>query len=300
MLSQGCDVTLDRTALEPISRIPDREPIQPWGIPDLDLRSGPYRARFARTRADVEAAQRLRFRVFNLELGEGLQASYSTGRDEDQYDDRCHHLLVEHMETNEVVGTYRLMTQRMAGSAGFYSETEFHLEVLPPWIMEEGVELGRACVASDHRSGRVIYLLWKGIANYLSFNRLRYLFGCCSIPATDPGVGLRLHLQLAKTGRLLDGFISRATRACSCLEGTVVQEEVQLPALFKVYLDMGAKVCSEPAIDREFGVIDFLILLDVETLDERTRKRMFGSSSTPEGALEQVSKEPLAREDYKH
>ena len=59
----------------------------------------------------------------------------------------------------------------------------------------------------------------------------------------------------------------------------MASEEIQLPPLFKVYLDMGARVCSEPAIDREFGVIDFLIVLDVETLDERTRKRMFGSSS---------------------
>ena len=109
----------------------------------MNLRSGPYRARFARTRADVEAAQRIRFQVFNLELGEGLQASYSTGRDEDQYDDRCHHLLVEHVDSQKVVGTYRLMTEPMAGTAGFYSETEFHLEVLPPWIREEGVELGQ-------------------------------------------------------------------------------------------------------------------------------------------------------------
>ena len=268
---------IDRS-VEPTARVPNRRPIQPWGIPDLELRSGPYRARFARTHADVEAAQRLRFQVFNLELGEGLQASYSTGRDEDQYDDRCHHLLVEHAETKHVVGTYRLMTERMAGSAGFYSETEFHLEVLPPWIREEGVELGRACVASDHRSGRVIYLLWKGIAAYLAYNELRYLFGCCSVPATDPGVGLKLQLQLARQGHLLDGFLARSTRACSCLDGSVAREDIQLPALFKVYLDMGAKVCSEPAIDREFGVIDFLIVLDVEALDDRTHKRMFGCS----------------------
>ena len=244
----------------------------------MELLSGPYRARFARTRADVEAAQRLRFRVFNLELGEGLEASYSTGRDEDRFDDRCHHLLVEHRDTKRVVGTYRLMTKRMSGEAGFYSETEFHLEALPTWIREEGVELGRACVDAEHRSGRVIYLLWKGIARYLEYNGLRYLFGCCSVPATDPGVGLRLHLQLANEGRLLEGFVARATEACSCLESSFATSDVQLPPLFKIYLDMGAKVCSEPAIDREFGVVDFLIVLDVENLDDRTRKRMFGTA----------------------
>ena len=287
-------------AAEPIRRLPRRAPAQPWGIPDLSLRSGPYRARFARSRADVEAVQRLRFQVFNLELGEGLQASYSTGRDADPYDDRCHHLLVEHEESGCVVGTYRLMTERMAGSAGFYSESEFHLEALPPWVREEGVELGRACVAAEHRSGRVIYLLWKGIAGYLAYNGFRYLFGCCSVPATDPGVGLRLQLQLAKEGRLVDGFMCRSTRACSCADGAVASDEIALPPLFKVYLDMGAKVCSEPAIDREFGVIDFLIVLDVENLDDRTRRRMFGSAQSSRSALETASRKPPTRADYRH
>lgn len=293
-------MSLEPPVLEPLIQAPNRVPPKPWGIPDLDLRSGPYRARFARTGDDVEAAQRLRFQVFNLELGEGLQASYSTGRDEDQYDARCHHLLIEHQETARIVGTYRLMTQRMAGTAGFYSEAEFHLEGIPPWILYEGVELGRACVASDHRSGRVIYLLWKGIAQYMAYNQLRYLFGCCSVPATDPGVGLKLQVQLADKGCLAEGFISRATRPCSCQAATMVDQEVLLPPLFKVYLDMGAKVCSEPAIDREFGVVDFLIVLDVEKLDERTRKRMFGSSSAPKGAVQQVVNEPPPRNDYRH
>ena len=182
-------MSMQSRAVEPFIRAPRRYPVQPWGIPELHLRNGAYRVRFARNRADLEAVQRLRFQVFNLELGEGLRASYSTGRDEDGYDERCHHLLVEHEDSGRIVGTYRLMTKRMAGAFGFYSEAEFHLEMLPPWILNEGVELGRACVASDHRTGRVIHLLWKGIAQYLAHNRLRYLFGCCSLPATVPGVG---------------------------------------------------------------------------------------------------------------
>jgi putative hemolysin len=277
-----------------------RAPIRVWGIPELDLRSGPYRARFARSKSDIEAAQRLRFKVFNLELGEGLQASYSTGRDEDQYDQRCHHLLVEHRETGEVVGTYRLMTQMMAGPDGFYSESEFHLETLPPWIAAEGVELGRACVAAEHRSGRVICLLWKGIAQYLMHNDLRYLFGCCSVPATDPGVGLKLHLQLASQGHVLEGVVSRAAQSYSCAAGTIVMDEVDLPPLFKVYLDMGAKVCSEPALDREFGVIDFLIVLDLEKLDPRTKKRLLGAQTAPSAAIDEAARVPVPRYEYRH
>jgi putative hemolysin len=63
---------------------------------------------------------------------------------------------------------------------------------------------------------------------------------------------------------------------------------------------MGAKVCSEPAIDREFGVIDFLIVLDVENLDDRTRRRMFGSAQSSRSALETASRKPPTRADYRH
>jgi putative hemolysin len=293
-VKKGGDVSARIRAVQPIIQTPRSYPAQPWRIPDLCLRSGAYRLRFARNPADVQAVQRLRFQVFNLELGEGLHASYSTGRDEDGYDQRCHHLLVEHEDTGRVVGTYRLMTKAMAGSPGFYSQREFHLDEVPSWILDQGVELGRACVAADHRTGRVIYLLWKGIAHYLAHNRLRYLFGCCSFPATDPGLGLTLHRQLARRGRLSDGFVATATPPCSCHDGAPQGHEVRIPPLFKMYLDMGAQVCSEPAIDREFGVIDFLIVLDVENLDERTRRRLFGVSPAPSPAAMSSSPAPQA------
>ena len=47
------------------------------------------------------------FLVFNLELNEGLESSYSTLRDEDPFDAICDHLLVENKDTGEVVGTYQ-------------------------------------------------------------------------------------------------------------------------------------------------------------------------------------------------
>ena len=40
---------------------------------------------------------------------------------------------------------------------------------------------------------------------------------------------------------------------------------LRLPKLFRTYVRLGARIISEPGIDREFGTVDFLILLD--TLD---------------------------------
>ena len=35
-----------------------------------------------------------------------------------------------------------------------------------------------------------------------------------------------------------------------------------IPKLLRAYLSLGARICGAPAIDREFGTIDFLAVLD--------------------------------------
>jgi putative hemolysin len=65
-------------------------------VPPRSLEEGAYRVRFARSLGELDEVLRLRFEVFNLELGEGLEASFATGRDQDEFDLTCHHLVVEH------------------------------------------------------------------------------------------------------------------------------------------------------------------------------------------------------------
>jgi putative hemolysin len=45
--------------------------------------------------------------------------------------------------------------------------------------------------------------------------------------------------------------------------------------LFCAYLDLSARLCGPPAIDREFGTIDFLTLLDLQSIPSRLRTRFF-------------------------
>jgi putative hemolysin len=75
----------------------------------VPVRSAPtYRTLLARP-ADIEAAQRLRARVF-AECGAALPPL-----DVDECDDRCDHLVVGVDETGEVVGTYRLLPPLVRG-----------------------------------------------------------------------------------------------------------------------------------------------------------------------------------------
>ena len=80
----------------------------------INLRYGQYSVRYASSQSDRLAAFRLRFEVFNIELNEGLASAYKSGHDFDEFDAVCDHLIVEHIGTKEVVGTYRLQTGSMA------------------------------------------------------------------------------------------------------------------------------------------------------------------------------------------
>lgn len=45
-------------------------------------------------------------------------------------------------------------------------------------------------------------------------------------------------------------------------------QALKTPKLFQSYLNYGAKVCSEAAIDRVFKTIDYLVILDIEELSD--------------------------------
>jgi len=247
--------------------------------PGFALEQGNYRVRFAGGEADVDAALRLRFRVFNLEIGEGLDSSHETGRDRDPFDDCCHHLLVEDVSTGEVIGTYRMQTREMAARArGFYTAGEFDLHALPPAMVSASVEVGRAAIDKPYRNRQVLFMLWKGLAAYMTHYKLRYLFGCCSLTSQDPVEGLRMLRYLTERGHQHEEIRVTPLPGLECVAGsdfTYAPEEIVVPTLFATYLRSGAKFCGPPAIDREFKTIDFFVVLDIQRFDPVLRRLFF-------------------------
>lgn len=237
------------------------------GVPALPAQSGTYRLEFVQDANGLDAVQRLRYQVFNLELNEGLEHSHETGRDQDRFDAHCHHLLVRESATGEVVGTYRMQTGAMAAAGeGFYAATEFDLTGLPPAVLQSGLEIGRACIARDHRNLKVLYLLWQGLGRYLSHNRLGFLFGCCSLTSQDPQEATRVYRKLEANGQLDDRCRISPLPALACLVAEPKPGPAHIPRLMRAYLSLGATICSEPAIDRVFGTVDYLALFDLATM----------------------------------
>jgi putative hemolysin len=257
--------------------------------PQIHAETTSYRLRSAISMDDRDAACRLRFRVFNLELGEGLDSSYETGLDQDRFDPFCEHLLVEERATRRVVGTYRMQSGLSAAQhEGYYSEQEFVLAPYEP-LRAGTLELGRAAVDREHRTPEVLTLLWRGIAQYASRMGLRYLLGCSSLNSNDPGEGWQMYSQLERF-RVSPEFETVPTADYACpteQRGAGAQppdvpsdgpmsSTVKVPKLLKTYLALGARIAAPPAWDREFRTIDFLTLLDLESLAPAARERFFG------------------------
>ena len=228
--------------------------------------------RMAASESDRMDAFRLRFVVFNLELNEGLEASYATGHDMDEFDRVCDHLIVEHPGTGKIVGTYRLQTGEMASvNAGFYSEREFDFSPYKR-LGNSVIELGRACVHRDHRSSEVLSLLWRGIAEYAIKHGGRYLIGCSSLTSQDPAHGSAVYEAMRE--HLADPHLrTTPQRAFAMPLRSPESAGDKIPKLLRAYLAVGAKICGPPAIDREFKTIDFLTLMDLETLHPRVYSR---------------------------
>lgn len=234
---------------------------------------GGYGLRVARTKEDVSAAQALRFSVFNLELHEGLEESYTTGLDEDPFDAVCDHLLVEQLETGQVVGTYRLqMGARARQNLGYYSEQEFDFSRFEAF-RSEIVELGRACVHKNHRNLAVLGLLWKGIADYARQNGGRYLIGCSSLTSQDPAEGASMYSELMRNHLAPVEWQTGPKPEYECPQFPLAAQVPKVPKLLRAYLAIGAKICGPPALDRHFKTIDFLTLVDLETIPQDVRRR---------------------------
>lgn len=242
----------------------------------LTTASGNYRARIAQSVAEIHAAQRLRFTVFNVELQEGLEESLLTGLDADPFDEVCDHLLVEHSPTGDIVGTYRLQTgSTAAANLGYYSEQEFDFRPFEP-IRSELIELGRACVHREHRNLVVLGLLWKGIADYARQHQGHYLCGCSSLTSQDPAVGASAYSELCRHHLARQPWRTQPLAGFDCPLDSLAEESPKIPKLLRAYLAIGAKICGPPALDRRFKTIDFLTFLDLDSLPQLVRQRFQG------------------------
>lgn len=248
----------------------------------IDLRT--YRVKLAETEEERLGAQRLRYRVFVEEMGAHASAEEQSARREwDAFDPFFDHLILSTTAPvpdplDRVVGVYRLMRREAARAGrGFYGASEYDLgpiETSP----RESVELGRSCVAAEHRGGPAMHLLWNGLAEYVLTREIEILFGVASFPGTDPAplaeaLSFLHHRHLAPPDLRV-----RAHEAHFIPMNRLPPEAIEapralraIPPLIKAYLRLGGVVGDGAYVDADFNTIDVCVLMDTARMKAQHR-----------------------------
>ncbi|HZT87056.1 MAG TPA: GNAT family N-acyltransferase [Stellaceae bacterium] len=264
--------------------LPIEAPLEPGSQPGsriVDLTSGLLQVRLAESALDIDAAQALRYRIFYEQMGaRALPEMARQRRDFDDYDALCDHLLVLDRALGDgpeaIVGTYRLIRRPAAARQGaFYSAAEFDISAL---LRHPGeiLELGRSCVDPAYRGRGAMQLLWAGVAAYVFHYDIVLMFGCASLPGTDPDAAAEplsylFHHRLApaplRPQALPERYVEMARLARSAFDPA--RTAAQLPPLIKGYLRLGGFVGDGAVIDHQFNTIDVCVVVKTDLVTQK-------------------------------
>jgi len=243
--------------------------------------AGDFEVRLAATAAEIDAAQALRYRVFYEEMSARPTPEIAARRrDFDAFDQVCDHLLVLDRRRGDgpggIVGTYRLIRRSAAAKMGrFYSSAEYDIQPMIDFPGEV-LELGRSCIERDARNTATMQMLWRGIALYAFHYNIQVMFGCASLPGTDPSQhGLPLsylyHHHLAPPEIRVRALASRYVKMDTLAPGSYDERKAmaRVPPLIKGYLRLGGFVGDGAVIDPEFNTTDVFIIVKTELVTEK-------------------------------
>ena len=271
-----------------------------------ELRLGTLEVRLARNPDDIINAQTLRYQVFYKEMGAKPTAEMEAlARDFDAHDEFCDHLLlIDHSRKNKnpVVGTYRLIRRQAAEKCGgFYSSSEYDIERLLAYPGEI-LELGRSCIDADYRTGPVMQLLWRGLSLYIGQYNVSLMFGCASLPGTDPEalkipLSYLYHHHLAppalRAKALPERYVDMKMLPREAFDPNTAFEELKLdprsgnnslPPLIKGYIRVGGFVGDGAVIDHQFNTTDICIIVKTDLMTRRYQ-RHYNLGGNPEITL---------------
>jgi len=246
-----------------------------------ELRGGNLGVRIAATDAERDAAQALRYRVFYEELGAVAdERTARTRRDVDEFDEYADHLLViDHAISSGakgVVGTYRLLQGDAAKKVGrFYTASEYDISCLTDFPGRL-LEVGRSCVDPAYRGRAAMQLLWRGIASYIFLHRIDVLFGCASLPGTDPEqlrdeLTYLYHNHLAPPALRIAALPERRVEMLRTDPHALDHRRclARLPPLIKGYLRLGGYVGDGAVVDHQFNTTDVAVMVKSELLADK-------------------------------
>ena len=228
------------------------------------LSLGPYRARLAENVEDMARSLALRQAVFR-----GARSA----SDQDGFDARCQHVLIEG-QGGEVLCSYRLLP--LAGGTSIltsYSAQFYDLAALAGFGGPV-LELGRFCLRPDMHDPDILRVAWAMMTRIVDERGIKLLFGCSSFVGADPSPHAEALAYLAQH-HLAPAQWSPAVKSSSAvgLAGVQVSRRALLgvPPLLRTYLAMGGWVSDHAVVDEALGTLHVFTGLEIGAIPPALR-----------------------------
>jgi L-ornithine Nalpha-acyltransferase len=229
---------------------------------NVTLRRGRYVARLADGARDIAAAQRLRHLCFIEKAGLPTRRD---GRDHDDHDAACRHVLVEDALTGQLLGCFRLRS--FASGAGVSSSYAAQFYDLTGLLRYVGplAEMGRFCIRPGPCDADVLRVAWGALAQIVDEEGVGMLFGCCSFAGTDPAPYHPAFAALGQGHLAADDWRPgpRAPETVAFTHAAAGPRAVAdraavlraMPPLLRSYLGLGGRVSDHAVVDRTMNTL---------------------------------------------
>ncbi|MEJ5217005.1 GNAT family N-acyltransferase [Cognatishimia sp. D5M38] len=241
----------------------------------VGLMKSRYEAFEATTRAEIEAAQRLRHLAFK-----GVD-----GLDADAFDEICTHILVKDRKSGDLVCCFRFLPLNSGNEiAQSYSAQYYELSALQNF-QGTMVEMGRFCIHPDVQDPDILRVAWAAMTAYVDNNNVELLFGCSSFKGTDAKeyfdafamlrdrhIAPKRWLPRVKAPKVFQ-FAARQRR-----KPDLKQAQLRMPPLLRTYLMMGGWVSDHAVVDEQMNTLHVFTGLEIKAIPP-ARKRLLRAMS---------------------
>jgi L-ornithine Nalpha-acyltransferase len=235
----------------------------------LTIAKGRYRACEARTLAEVEEAQRLRYLAFH-----GVALTPAGLGDSDAFDPLCRHFLVRSNDDDRLVACFRL--RRFASGASLadsYAAQFYGLSGLSAFAGPL-LELGRFCLHPDWHDPDILRIAWGALARVVDTEGIEILFGCSSFAGVTPEPYAEA-FRMLRQGHLAPPHWRPEVRSADVFafgqqDSTMPVDQRRalgvMPPLLRTYLMMGGWVSDHAVIDRAMNTIHVFTGLEIRLI----------------------------------
>lgn len=189
------------------------------------------------------------------------------------------HLIVRDLRSQQVVAACLLCPPALArSSAGYPAERLFDLSMLE--VLRDGmVEIGGPRIDPGCRPAAVMQQLWSSLARYLVENRHDHVLATVELPLDDGGHGAASAFRALADASLSPVDLRAVPRERLFTEALGGFASPEAPPSLRAYMDLGAWICGEPAIDREFGRAVIPVLLPLARMRGRYARQFLARAA---------------------